>query len=359
MTMYPWRSHGTDWRSGLHSRLPSPSTGLRRPHGKGNRSACAAQCQSRRGTCRASGGKSRGVTAFLGIPYAAPPTGNLRSGARRSPRRPGRASDRRIDLRRAVRSPCRAHQPSLTSEFLTSGEQSEDCLYLNVWTPARSASERNPSSFICTEVATTRARRRPDLRRRWTRRKGARRRDLELPARAARVSRSPGTHPRVSASCVRQLSDCWTNRRSPLGAPEHRCLGGDPDRVTVAGQSAGAQDVHHLTASPLRRDSSPQDHRAERLRVVTTQQRVAMRDHRGSCERFVTAKGVGSLPALRALTWQQLIGASRAFRGNEWASTELPRVASDRWLRPSARRRSVLRTGQTERCADVDRVERG
>src|SRR5581483_4796258 len=90
-------------------------------------------------------GKIDGVVAFKGIPFGAPPTGELRwrppqpvvawSGVRPGdqfgpaciqPRQP-----QRVPNNRAVDLP-------------DSPPMSEDCLYLNVWTPATAASARLP-----------------------------------------------------------------------------------------------------------------------------------------------------------------------------------------------------------------------
>ena len=79
-------------------------------------------------------GTSRsGVTAFLGIPYAAPPVGNLRW------RPPQPAIYRNADWRAdQFGTSCMQNQPGSrlpwTEEFMTQGPIGEDCLYLNVWT---------------------------------------------------------------------------------------------------------------------------------------------------------------------------------------------------------------------------------
>ena len=71
-------------------------------------------------------GRSAGAYEFLGLPYAAPPTGSLRW-RRRSLPRPW-AGIRRRDA-------VRAQLPAAGSPFVPPGPFSEDCLYLNVYTP--------------------------------------------------------------------------------------------------------------------------------------------------------------------------------------------------------------------------------
>ncbi len=80
----------------------------------------------------------QGIRAFLGIPYAAPPVGDLRW---REPRpvTPWQG------VRQATEFGPRAMQGSIYSDmrFRDVGP-SEDCLYLNVWTPATSENKRLP-----------------------------------------------------------------------------------------------------------------------------------------------------------------------------------------------------------------------
>ncbi|MFD1558235.1 carboxylesterase/lipase family protein [Paraburkholderia silviterrae] len=80
------------------------------------------------------------VTAFRGIPFASPPVGDLRW---RAPRPPVAWTG----TRDATRAKSIAIQQSmLGNSVLPFGneEQSEDCLYLNVWSAAADAEERRP-----------------------------------------------------------------------------------------------------------------------------------------------------------------------------------------------------------------------
>src|SRR5579859_6551492 len=72
--------------------------------------------------------------AFLGLPYAAPPLGNLRW---RPPRLPARWHGVRDATTFAPSCP----QKAAGNPFLPPGPMSEDCLYLNVYTPAPHSNE--------------------------------------------------------------------------------------------------------------------------------------------------------------------------------------------------------------------------
>src|SRR5690349_9988767 len=77
------------------------------------------------------GADAAGVNSFLGLPYAAPPTGNLRW-------RPPQPAAGWSGVRDATTfgPSC----PQAPSPFAPPGQFSEDCLYLNVYTPAARSS---------------------------------------------------------------------------------------------------------------------------------------------------------------------------------------------------------------------------
>ena len=94
-----------------------------------------------------SGQKESAVTVFKGVPYAAPPVGNLRW----RPPQPLTAWQgvRKADafgascMQGIVDSMLPMHMP-WTEEFLTHNKVSEDCLFLNIWTPAPKAGANLP-----------------------------------------------------------------------------------------------------------------------------------------------------------------------------------------------------------------------
>ncbi|WP_373987665.1 carboxylesterase/lipase family protein [Duganella sp. BuS-21] len=82
--------------------------------------------------------EATGVKSFKGIPYAAAPVGKLRWAA-------PQAATKWKGVRKADHFAARCMQLPLFSDMVfRSDGVSEDCLYLNVWTPAKSAKEKLP-----------------------------------------------------------------------------------------------------------------------------------------------------------------------------------------------------------------------
>ena len=88
-------------------------------------------------------GANESIAVFKGIPFAAPPVGAARWRAPEAAA--GWTGVRKADAfsPSCIQSIVAERKP-WTYEFMTHGEISEDCLYLNVWTPATSAAARRP-----------------------------------------------------------------------------------------------------------------------------------------------------------------------------------------------------------------------
>src|SRR5207247_387636 len=88
-------------------------------------------------------GKHAGIIVFRGVPFAAPPVGDKRWQAPQPP-------VAWTGVRRAatfgpscIQTIVQEHKP-WTYEFMTHGAIGEDCLFVNIWTPAKSPSEKRP-----------------------------------------------------------------------------------------------------------------------------------------------------------------------------------------------------------------------
>ena len=187
---------------------------------------------------------------FLGIPYAAPPAGHLRWAAPEEPKPwPG--------IRDATyyRPAC----PQLPSPWLPEMlgrkqmQTSEDCLYLNVFTPRLSSDASLPVMVWIHGGGNV---------------EGSQEWPPLGPTMAAHgvvvvtINYRLGVlgwlaHPELSAESPDRISGNYglLDQMAALRWVSHniRSFGGDPQRVTVFGASSGALDICDLTASPLAR----------------------------------------------------------------------------------------------------------
>jgi para-nitrobenzyl esterase len=184
------------------------------------------------------GAAENGLTVYRGIPFAAPPLGDLRW---RAPQPAAKWQG----VREAVQFAPDPYQGD------GKGNVSEDCLYLNVWTPAKSASERAPvlvwiygGGFAFGSTST------PVHNGEHLVRKG-----VVLVSINYRVGAFGFlAHPELSAESPHHVSGNYGLLDLIAGLrwvkKNIAAFGGDPDRVTIFGESAGGIAVSMLCASP-------------------------------------------------------------------------------------------------------------
>jgi len=257
------------------------------------------------------------IAAFLGVPYAAPPVGPDRWRAPQpAPRWLGIRPARRFAASCwQVMSP--AGVGPWTHEYVPQGRASEDCLYLNIWTPAPDLRHRLPvlvwipgGGFVAGSGSVAVY-------------NGARlaaqgivvvtinyRVGLlgffvtpALAAEAARDHEPPGNYGLQDMIAALQ----WVQRNIAA-------FGGDPNAITVGGQSAGAMAVHDLIVSPLATGLFQRAIAESGLPDTTPAPSLAEAEKAG--EKFARTKHATSLAALRALTPQELAaGAPEPLKG--------------------------------------------
>jgi para-nitrobenzyl esterase len=192
------------------------------------------------------------VKIFKGVPFAAPPVGNLRW------KPPVKASSwtgiRKCDefAASAIQNPP-VPFAMWTKEFMAPvAPISEDCLYLNVWTAARFAAEKRPVIVWIHGGAFTGGSGSVPLY------------DGETMAKKGVVFITINyrlgifgflAHPELSAESDKKVSGNY-GILDQIAALEWvkrnvAAFGGDPGKVTIAGQSAGAFSVNALMVSPL------------------------------------------------------------------------------------------------------------
>lgn len=194
-----------------------------------------------------SGVAERGITRFMGIPYAAPPVGALRW---RAPQKPASWQGVRVCSRPG---PCCPQKPGQVNNMtLDQHEKSEDCLYLNVWTPAQSTHDALPVLVYIHGGAFLGGMGSAQLFEGW----GFASRGVVLVTINYRLGIfGYMAHPQLSAENEKGVSGNYglLDQIAALRWIKENiaAFGGDPNRITVAGQSAGGMSVCALLTSPL------------------------------------------------------------------------------------------------------------
>ena len=199
---------------------------------------------------------SPGVIVYRGIPYAAPPVGELRW---KAPQSVEPWEGVRVCDSWGAPSWQNPHTPGgYTDEFFADGDPafSEDCLYLNVWTPAPGQRSRNLPVTLWIHGGGFVAGwgHEPEMDgESWARHGGVlvtfnyRLGVLGFMSHPALSEESPDG---VSGNygLMDQIAALeWVKRNIAE-------FGGDPNHITVMGQSAGAKSVMNVVSSPLSRD---------------------------------------------------------------------------------------------------------
>ena len=272
---------------------------------------------TRSGLVSGVAGSDAAVRVFKGIPFAAPPAGDLRW----RPPQPAarwsgvRAADRFSDNCMQRQANGAAFPPYGGDRSATS--MSEDCLYLNVYTAAPSGTAKQPVMVWIHGGA-------------WTSGSGPIYQGEDLAKKGvvyvslnyrlgvfgflahAELSKESPQHASGNYALLDQIAALkWV--QANIAA-----FGGDPSLVTIFGESAGSWSVHNLVGSPLAKGLF---HRAigesgGRFSITTT---LAQAEQAGA--RLAGEAGASTLAALRALpagTLNQLPGFQSVSNADGW-----------------------------------------
>jgi len=251
-----------------------------------------------------------GVRSFKGIPFGQPPVGGLRwrepqpvrnwTGARNADKFGPRCMQRT--------------SPGADYWFRSDG-MSEDCLYLNVWTPAKSGNEKLPvlvyifgGGFQNGDGSEPRY-------------------DGGNMARQGMVAVSVNyrtnvfgffVHPELTKESPHHAAGNYglLDQVAALRWVQKNiaAFGGDPKRVTIAGESAGSISVSALMASPLSRGLIAGAIGESGAAIATLPpQPLAEAEQNGV--KFAAAAGAATLAALRAMTAEQIQDATAKAQG--------------------------------------------
>ena len=201
-------------------------------------------------------GESQGGRAplaiFRGIPFAAPPVADLRW-QEPQPVTPW------AGVRDATAFGARCMQQPLYSDMMfRSPGVSEDCLYLNVWTPARLDARHKAKLPVLVYVYGGGFMAGDSSEKRYDGAALARRGIVVVTMNYRLGVFGFFSHPELTAASPHHTSGNYglLDQVAALNWVKHNiaAFGGDPDHITIGGESAGSMSVSALMASPLSRD---------------------------------------------------------------------------------------------------------
>jgi para-nitrobenzyl esterase len=252
------------------------------------------------GTIQGTGPQQSGVRIFKGIPFAQPPIGELRW-------KEPQPVKNWTGVREATQFGPRCMQAPIFGDmgFRANG-MSEDCLYLNVWTPAKSGKEKLPvlvyyygGGFVAGDGSEPRY-------------------DGESMAQkgivAVTVNYRLGVfgllaHSELTKESPHHASGNYTllDQNAALHWVQQNiaAFGGDPSKITIAGESAGSVSVSALMASPLSKDLIA-GAIGESGSIISTLSAVPLSQAEAEGAKFAAKVGAKSLADLRAMTTQQI-----------------------------------------------------
>jgi len=251
---------------------------------------------------------SSGIKIFKGIPFAQPPVGDLRW-REPLPVKPWNG------VRKADHFGPRAMQLPLFSDMnFRSDGVSEDCLYLNVWTPAKKTDDKLPvlvyfygGGLVAGDGSEYRY-------------------DGESMARRGIVTVTVNyrlsvfgffAHPGLTRESPYKASGNYglLDQAAALKWVQQNIsvFGGDPKRITIAGESAGSFSVSAQMASPLSRDIIA-GAIGESGSLLGTRPILTLAEAEQQGKQFADSLGTSSLAELRKLPAQQILDATKKIR---------------------------------------------
>ena len=251
------------------------------------------------------------VRVFKGIPFAIPPVGNWRW-------RPAEPALSWKAVRLATRFSPNCSQPIYPEgSFFSSpnAPTSEDCLYLNVWSTASGDTKRpvmvwihgggltrgsgSTGAYDGTELA----------------RKGV----VVVTINYRLGIFGYFTHPELSKESPHSASGNYGTSDQVMALRWVRdnisAFGGDPNNVTIFGESAGSFSVHHMMSTPL---AAGLFHRAIGESGTSFGPMLELKTGKVTAEsngvKFASAVGAGYLRELRNMTSEKVLLASQSHR---------------------------------------------
>ncbi|MBP6819967.1 MAG: carboxylesterase family protein [Acidobacteria bacterium] len=250
------------------------------------------------------GAMDNGVRSFKGVPFGAPPVGDLRW-------KIPQPVKNWTGVRKADKFGPRCMQRALFGDMnFRSDGMSEDCLYLNVWTPAKTGKEKLPvlvyyfgGGFMAGDGSEPRY-------------DGANMaaKGIVVISVSYRLSVFGFfAHPELTKESPNHASGNYAlfdQRAALLWVQQNiAAFGGDPKRVTIAGESAGSIAVSAQMASPLSKNLIA-GAIGESGSIMGALSAAPLAEVEQNGVKFGTAVGADSLAALRAMPADKLLEAT-------------------------------------------------
>jgi para-nitrobenzyl esterase len=286
-----------------------------------------------------SGAVEDGIAVYRGIPFAASPIGNLRW-------RPPQPAAKWSGVRPAEKFAPPCVQGGGGAAKGKGAPGSEDCLYLNVWTPAKSASERLPVMvWIYGGGFTGGSTSVPSQTGEQLAKKG-----VVVVSVAYRVGPMGFlAHPGLSAESKDHVSGNYGILDMVAGLEwvqkNIAAFGGNPGKVTIFGESAGGIAVSQLCASPAAKglfhgaiSESGGSFGPTRLATMPGENMMTLKDAEHLGEAYATKAGATSIADLRKLSPDQIQAAANGSPGIGWPIVDGHVIPDDQYKLYQAKR---------------------
>jgi para-nitrobenzyl esterase len=259
---------------------------------------------------------TKNIQSFKGIPFAQPPVGNLRWKA-------PQPITNWTGVKQTKKFGPRAVQPYLYGDMgFRSDGISEDCLYLNVWSPAKSSDEKLPvlvyfygGGFAAGDGSEYRY-------------------DGENMAKKGIVTLTVNyrlgifgffSHPELTKESPNHASGNYgfLDQNAALKWVQANIakFGGDPKRVTIAGESAGSISVSAQMASPLSKNLIAGAIGESGASIFPTFSSITLAEAEKNGSEFAQKIGAKSLKDLRAMSTLELYQKSNGTNRTTFKTT--------------------------------------
>lgn len=274
------------------------------------------------GKLRGETNKDSSVISFKGVPFAKPPVGELRWKAPLPAESWEGVRDANVFGPSAIQHLRYSHLPNgpWTEEFMVQNEVSEDCLYLNIWTPSLQSTARLPVMMYIHGGALQEGSGAIDV---YDGEELAKKGIIVVTINYRLGVLGFMAHPELTEESQNNSSGNYgfLDQIAALQWIQKNihAFGGDPDKVTIAGQSAGASSVRILTASPLATGLFHGAITQSGSSLITGRPSMTLDEAEKQGSQFAKLKGAANLGELRDLSPDELLESTEPsirFRGN-------------------------------------------